>query len=86
MQDAARGSAAARGRASAEGSNVSEKNRSRRRWSDEEKARVVRESLRPGKRVGEVARRYRMRATVFRLRRSAHREHPVSTAFANRRD
>ena len=58
MQDAARGSAAARERASGEGSNVSEKNRSRRRWSDEEKAQVVRESLRPGKRVGEVARRY----------------------------
>ena len=58
MQDAGRGSAAARERASAEGSNVSGKNRSRGRWSDEEKARVVRESLRPGKRVGEVARRY----------------------------
>ena len=58
MQDAARVSAAAGERASAEGSNVSGKNRSRRRWSDEEKARVVRESLRPGKRVGEVARRY----------------------------
>ena len=58
MQDSARGSAAARERASVEGSNVSAKSRSRRRWSDEEKARVVRESLRPGKRVGEVARRY----------------------------
>ena len=32
--------------------------RSRRWWSAEEKARVVRECLRPGKRVGEVARRY----------------------------
>ena len=58
MQDAARDCAADRERASAEGSNVSGKNRSRRRWSAEEKARVVRESLRPGKRVGEVARRY----------------------------
>ena len=56
MQDAARGSAAAGKRTSVEGPNVSGKNRSRRRWSDEEKTRVVRESLRPGKRVGEVAR------------------------------
>ena len=31
---------------------------SRRRFSAEEKARVVRESFRPGKLVGEVARRY----------------------------
>ena len=58
MQDSARGSAAARERASVEGSNVSAKRQSRRRWSAEEKARVVRESLRPGERVGEVARRY----------------------------
>ena len=58
MQDSARGSAAARERASVEGSNVSAKRQSRRRWSTEEKARVVRESLRPGERVGEVARRY----------------------------
>ena len=58
MQDSARGSAAAGERASVEGSNVSAKRQSRRRWSAEEKARVVRESLRPGERVGEVARRY----------------------------
>ena len=48
MQEAARGSAADRERASVEGANVSGKNRSRRRWSDEETARMVRESLRPG--------------------------------------
>ena len=36
----------------------SERGRWRRRWSDEEKAQVVRASLRPGERVGEVARRY----------------------------
>ena len=59
MQDSARGCAAARERASVEGSNVCAKRQSRRRWSAEEKARVVRESLRPGERVGEVARRYR---------------------------
>ena len=58
MQDSTRSSAAARERARAEGSNVSSKRPPRRRWSTEEKARVVRESLRPGKRVGEVARRY----------------------------
>ena len=32
--------------------------RSPRRWTAEEKARIVRESLRPGNQVGEVARRY----------------------------
>ena len=58
MQDSARGSAADRERESAQGSNVSATRRSRRRWSAEEKSRVVRESLRPGERVGEVARRY----------------------------
>ena len=58
MQDTARGSAAGQECESAQGPNVSATRRSRRRWSVEEKARVVRESLRPGERVGEVARRY----------------------------
>jgi transposase len=58
MQDSTRSSAASRERASVQGSNVAATGRSRRRWSTEEKARVVRESLRPGARVGEVARRY----------------------------
>ena len=58
MQDSVRDSAAGRERASVRGANVSETRRSRRRWSAEEKAQVVRESLRPGKRVGEVARHY----------------------------
>ena len=58
MQDCTRSTAAGRERASAQGSNVAATGRSRRRWSAEEKARVVRESLRPGERVGEVARRY----------------------------
>ncbi len=58
MQESTRSSAAARERASVRETNVSATGRSRRRWSTEEKARVVRESLRPGKRVGEVARRY----------------------------
>ena len=58
MQDSTRRTAAGRERASVQGSNVAATGRSRRRWSAEEKARVVRESLRPGERVGEVARRY----------------------------
>ena len=58
MQESARGSAAGRKRKSARKANVSAAGGSRRRWSAEEKARVVRESLRPGERVGEVARRY----------------------------
>ena len=58
MQDSTRSSAADRERASVQGSNGAATGRSRRRWSDEEKARVVRASLRPGERVGEVARRY----------------------------
>ena len=73
MQDAARGSAAARERESVQGSNVSATRRSRRRWSAEEKARVVRESLRPGKRVGEVARRYGISRWQLSTWRSAAR-------------
>ena len=59
MQDSARSSTAGRERASVQGSNVAATGRSRRRWSAEEKAQVVRESLKPGERVGEVARRLR---------------------------
>ena len=58
MRDSERGSAADWERASGEGSGVSAKRRSRRRWSAEEKARIVRESFWPGKRVEDVARRY----------------------------
>ena len=80
MQDAARGSAAARGRAGVEGSNVSGKGRSRRRWSAEEKARVVRESLRPGQRVGEVARRYGVSRWQLSAWRSAARRGELAVA------
>ena len=80
MQDAVRGSAAARERASVEGRNVSGKNRSRRRWSDEEKARVVRESLRPGVRVGEVARRYGISRWQLSTWRSAARRGELAVA------
>ena len=58
MGDSARGSGAGRERASVEGPGVSVKRRSRRRWSAEEKARIVRESFRLGKRVEDVAERY----------------------------
>ena len=58
MGDSARGSGADRERASIEVSRVSAKRRSRRRWSAEEKARIVRESFWLGKRVEDVAVRY----------------------------
>ena len=80
MQDSARGSAAARERESVEGSNVSATRRSRRRWSAEEKARVVRESLRPGKRVGEVARRYGISRWQLSTWRSLARQGKLAVA------
>ena len=58
MRDSERRSAADWERASGEGSSVSAKRRSCRRWSGEEKARIVRESFWPRKRVEDVARRY----------------------------
>ena len=57
MQGSERDSAADWEWASGEGSGVSAKRRSRRRWSAEEKARIVRESFWPGKRVEDVAQR-----------------------------
>ena len=80
MQDSARGSAAAREGESVQGSNVSAKRRSRRRWSAEEKARVVRESLRPGKRVGEVAGRYGISRWQLSTWRSLARQGKLSVA------
>ena len=60
MQDSERGSGTGRDweRAGGEGSGVSAKCRSRRRWSAEEKARIVGESFWPGRRVEDVTRRY----------------------------
>ena len=58
MRDSAQGSGAARERAGVEVSRVSARRRSRRRWSTEEKARIVRESFGSGKRVEDVAVRY----------------------------
>ena len=80
MQDSVRGSAAARERARVEGSSVSAKRQSRRRWGAEEKARVVRESLRPGKRVGEVARRYGLSRWQLSTWRSAARQGEFAVA------
>ena len=58
MREAERDSGTDGKRGSGESVGVRGPGRSRGRWSAEEKARVVHESLRPGKRVGEVARRY----------------------------
>ena len=58
MQDSERGSTADWERTSSEGSDVCTTGRSRRRWSAGEKARIVRESFWPAKRVEDVARRY----------------------------
>jgi transposase len=53
----------------------------RRRWSAEEKARIVEESLVPGARVSEVARRWQVCSQqVFGWRRAACRN--VSTAVS----
>ena len=80
MQDSARGSAVAREGENDRGSNVSAKRRSRRRWSAEEKARVVRESLRPGKRVGEVAGRYGISRWQLSTWRSLARQGKLAVA------
>src|ERR1700759_3568229 len=46
----------------------------RRRWSAEEKARIVEETLAPGARVSEVARRWQICSQqVFTWRRAAYR-------------
>ena len=58
MQDCERGSTADWERTGTEGSDVCATRRSRRRWSAEEKGRIVRESFWPGKRVEAVAQRY----------------------------
>ena len=80
MQESTRSSAAARERASVRETNVSATGRSRRRWSTEEKARVVRESLRPGKRVGEVARRYGISRWQLSTWRSLARQGKLAVA------
>ena len=66
MQDSERGCAADRERSSVAGSSGSVKRRSRRRWSAEQKLRIVGESLRSGTRVEDVARRYEFPAMMLR--------------------
>ena len=80
MHDSTRSSATDREGSSVRGSNVSATRRSRRRWSAEEKARVVRESLRPGERVGEVARRYGISRWQLSTWRSLAREGKLAGA------
>ena len=80
MQDSTRSTAADRERGSVQGSNGAATGRSRRRWSAEEKARVVRESLRPGERVGEVARRYGISRWQLSTWRSLAREGKLAGA------
>lgn len=51
----------------------------RRRWSAEEKARIVEETLAPGARVAEVARRWQVCSQqVFTWRRAAYRAAPTA--------
>jgi transposase len=53
----------------------------RRRWSAEEKARIVEETLVPGARVSEVARRWQVCSQqVFGWRRAARRASAVTPA------
>src|ERR1700738_5725600 len=56
----------------------------RRRWSAEEKARIVEETLAPGARVSEVARRWQVCSQqVFGWRRAMRQDLPTaSTKFS----
>ena len=58
MREDGRDSSADTGRGGEESEGVAARRGTRRRFSAEEKARVVRESFRPGQLVGEVAHRY----------------------------
>ena len=56
----------------------------RRKWSAEEKARIVAETLESGARVAEVARRWQVcPQQVFGWRREARQEMPTQRADAN---
>src|SRR4051794_6555427 len=55
----------------------------RRRWSQDDKARIVEETLAPGAKVTEVARRNRVAASVvFTWRRQARTVERVGPCFA----
>jgi transposase len=56
----------------------------RRKWSAEEKVRIVAETLEPGARVAEVARRWQVcPQQVFGWRREARQEMPTQRTDAN---
>jgi transposase len=57
----------------------------RRRWSEDERARIVEEGLKPGARVSEVAQRYGVsRGMVFEWRRQAKTGEPCQDADPSR--
>lgn len=57
----------------------------RRRWSEDEKARIVEESLEPGARVSEVAQRHGVsRGLLFKWRRQARAGEPQQDAGRSR--
>jgi transposase len=56
----------------------------RRRWSEQDKARIVAESLKPGVIVAEVARRYGMHRNQFYGWRSAFGVQPAKTGQARK--
>jgi transposase len=57
----------------------------RRRWSAEEKSRIVEETLAPGARVSEVARRWQLcPQQVFGWRRAARQDLPAPSSTAVR--
>ena len=80
MQDSERGCVADRERSSVAGSSGSVKRRSRRRWSTEQKVRIVGESLRPGTRVEDVARRYGLTRKQLSAWRSLARRGKLAVA------
>ena len=80
MQDSERGFVAGRGRSSVAGSSGSVKRRSRRRWSVEQKARIVGESLVSGRRVEDVARRYGLTRKQLSAWRSLARQGKLAVA------
>ena len=57
----------------------------RRRWSEEDKARIVAESLEPGVVVADVARRYGIHRNQLYGWRSAFGVQPAKTGHARRR-
>ena len=80
MRDSARVSGAGWERAGVEVSRESARRRSRRRWSAEEKARIVRESVGSAKRVEDVAVRYGLSRKQLSAWRSLARQGKLTMA------